>query len=36
MGVQAAILLFKMLEQDNPVNDQVVLTSKIISRSSTL
>lgn len=36
MGVQAARLLFKMLEQDNPVNDQVVLASKIITRSSTL
>jgi len=36
MGVQAAKLLFKMLEQDIPVNDHIVLTSKIISRSSTL
>ena len=36
MGVQAATLLFKMFEQDNPVNDQIVLTSKIISRNSTL
>jgi LacI family transcriptional regulator len=36
MGVQAASLLFKMLGQDDPVNDQVVLSSKIISRSSTL
>jgi len=36
MGVQAATLLFKMLEQENPVNDQVVLASKIITRNSTL
>jgi LacI family transcriptional regulator len=36
MGMQAASLLFKMLEQDEPVNDQVVLNSKIINRSSTL
>jgi LacI family transcriptional regulator len=36
MGMQAAALLFKMLEQDEPVNDQVVLNSKIINRSSTL
>jgi len=36
MGMQAAALLFKMLEQDDPVNDQVVLNSRIINRSSTL
>jgi LacI family transcriptional regulator len=36
MGVQAATLLFKMLEQKGPVNDQVVLASKIIARNSTL
>lgn len=36
MGVQAANLLFKMFAQDEPVNDQVVLNSKIITRSSTL
>lgn len=36
MGMQAAALLFKMLEQDEPVNDQVVLNSRIVNRSSTL
>lgn len=36
MGMEAASLLFKMLEQDGPVNDQVVLNSRIINRSSTL
>jgi LacI family transcriptional regulator len=36
MGVQAAGLLFKMLEQEVPVNDQVILNSSIINRSSTL
>lgn len=36
MGMQAASLLFKMLENDEPVNDQVVLNSRIINRSSTL
>ncbi|MGN6179839.1 MAG: LacI family DNA-binding transcriptional regulator [Mucilaginibacter sp.] len=36
MGMEAATLLFKMLEQDDPVNDQVVLNSRIINRSSTL
>lgn len=35
MGMQAASLLFKMLEHDEPVNDQVVLNSRIINRSST-
>ncbi|WP_183576048.1 LacI family DNA-binding transcriptional regulator [Mucilaginibacter sp. X5P1] len=37
MGLQAATLLFKMLEHANDqVNDQVVLSSRIISRNSTL
>jgi LacI family transcriptional regulator len=36
MGMEAARLLFKMLEQDDPVNDHVVLNSSIINRSSTL
>jgi len=35
MGVQAANLLFKMFAQDGPVNDQIVLSSKIITRNST-
>jgi LacI family transcriptional regulator len=36
MGVQAATLLFKMFAQDDAVNDQIVLSSKIIRRNSTL
>jgi len=36
MGLQAATLLFRMLEHDEPVNDQVVLSSTIITRKSTL
>jgi LacI family transcriptional regulator len=36
MGMQAAGLLFKMLEQEDTVNDQVILNSSIINRSSTL
>lgn len=35
MGVEAATLLFKMLEEKEPVNDQVILNSRIINRSST-
>lgn len=35
MGMEAASLLFKMLEHDEPVNDQVILNSRIINRSST-
>lgn len=35
MGMEAATLLFKMLEEKEPVNDQVILNSRIINRSST-
>jgi LacI family transcriptional regulator len=36
MGVQAANLLFRMFAGEEAVNDQVVLSSKIITRNSTL
>jgi len=36
MGVQAATLLFRMFAGEEAVNDQVVLSSKIITRNSTL
>lgn len=36
MGVQAATLLFRMLEHDDPVNDHMVLCSSITIRRSTL
>ena len=36
MGIEAANLLFKMLSQEEAVNDRVVLASKIVPRNSTL
>jgi len=36
MGIEAANLLFKMLSQEEAVNDRVVLSSKIVPRNSTL
>ncbi|WP_461449667.1 LacI family DNA-binding transcriptional regulator [Mucilaginibacter sp.] len=36
MGIEAANLLFKMLAQEEPVNDRIVLSSKIVPRNSTL
>jgi LacI family transcriptional regulator len=36
MGMQAATLLFKMLDKNESVTDQIVLSSKIIPRNSSL